>query len=131
MRLVQPLYQRNGDLYAVMLSPQAWALVQDVVRPVLEKQAAAEAPEPKEPIRDWETLKEYWDFKYPVEQEVHCDHCGCETVDWEQDEPRKFRLKAANMGGQVSFLCLNCSSRVIKRHFKDHISFECRPCTEK
>jgi hypothetical protein len=36
-------------------------------------------------------------------------------------------LNAANMGGLVSFRCLSCQARVIKRHFYDKIKVDATP----
>ena len=34
-----------------------------------------------------------------------CETCGASTEDWQADEPRKFTLAAANMGGLLAFEC--------------------------
>ncbi|MFW6177785.1 MAG: hypothetical protein ACOC43_05400, partial [Desulfohalobiaceae bacterium] len=78
----------------------------------------------QEPLQDWELLLQHWDFKYPVSKEVSCEICGNQTQDWQKDSPRKFLLKAASLGGLVSFECLNCQARIIKKHFKDYVQVQ-------
>ena len=80
-----------------------------------------------EPLADWATLQEFWDFPYPVDTDVVCGQCGSSTSDWQRDEPRKFRLVACNLGGLVRFECQACKARIMKRHFKDKITAETRP----
>lgn len=123
------LRDENGDAFAVQLSMNAWAKVEEHVLAVLSP-ATKEAP-PPEPMADWEMLVQYWDFKYPVNTEAHCDLCGAHTEDWTADDPRKFRLKAANLGGLVSFTCLACNARVTKKFFKDHFTYEATPHFDK
>lgn len=118
------LVDENGREYGVMLTLEAWNRVKDSVLKTLNAAKEAEKPEP---MKDWELLNEYWDFKYPPTAELHCDHCGTESPDWVKDSPRQFKLKAANIGGLASFVCLKCKSRVVKRHFKDCIKYECTP----
>ena len=88
---------------------------------------ARKEQEQPEPIPDWETLKEYWDFSYPVDLDVACEHCGNSTEDWTGDEPRLFRLTSANLAGLVAFKCMKCKAKITKRHFKDKILTECSP----
>lgn len=131
---VTELYGKDGRLYGVLLSPELWNEVSKVVL-AMAKDIPAECacePEPErpEPMEDWNMLKDYWDFRYDYEAKVQCDNCGNATDDWEKDDPRKFRLTAANLGGQVTFSCQNCGSRIIKRHFKDHIDYQCCPCND-
>jgi DNA-directed RNA polymerase subunit RPC12/RpoP len=76
---------------------------------------------------DWELLKKYWDFQYAVDTDVFCENCGNTTENWEQDHPRKFYLKAASLGGLVTFQCAQCSARILKKHFKDSIKVELLP----
>lgn len=124
---INELYDKDGNLIGALLSAEAWTAVRAEVMASL---GLAETPEPPvipEPLSDWETLKEYWDYPYPVDMDVHCEHCGNATEDWSRDEPRKFRLTAANLAGLVSFLCLECQAKVVKKHFKDTITTECTP----
>lgn len=128
---VQDLYDQKGTLVGVLLSPEIWSSAYEKLRPILEAELQKLAPEQKkerpEPIEDWNFLLEHWDFKYPVDKSVLCDICGESTQDWQKDEPRKFTLKAANLGGLVSFRCCKCNARVTKKHFKDHIVSETVP----
>jgi hypothetical protein len=80
---------------------------------------------------DWNRLMDFWDFAYEVDMDVTCELCGNSTQDWLADDPRKFRLKAANIGGLTCFECLSCKARVTKQHFKDKISCSCTPFCEK
>jgi len=122
----QEIFDANGSPLGAFLGPEAWALVREIV---LARFAPAPAPAelPEEPLPDWRELVQFWDFKYPVDLDVACPICGSATADWEHDEPRKFLLTAANLGGLVSFRCLGCQAKVIKRHFKDVIKVEARP----
>lgn len=121
-----PLYSQNGELIAVLVGSALWEKIEQIVPELSCKPAEQERPEP---ISDWELLKDYWDFKYPLDLSVQCNHCGNQTDNWELDDPRKFTLRAASLGGLVNFECMNCKSRIIKRHFKDCFQFECRPCS--
>lgn len=128
---VVKLYSKAGDLHAVMLSAQAWQAILTTADPLLQKTFGGKAVEERpEPIQDWNTLLEYWDFAYPPDYKVECAECGATTENWQEDEPRKFRMKAANLSGLVNFQCQQCKARILKRHFKDHVSFECRPHQE-
>ena len=121
----QELYDAQGQPLGALLGPEAWALVREAV---LARFAPAEpvAPEADEPMQDWRDLVQFWDFKYPVDHDVACGECGNATAAWELDEPRKFVLTAANLGGLVAFRCLGCQAKVMKRHFKDIIKVETR-----
>jgi len=120
----QEIFDAQGQPLGALLGPEAWALVREVV---FRQCAPAAAPEKPEPLDDWRSLVRNWDFKYPVDLDCACPLCGSESADWEHDEPRKFRLTAANMGGLVSFRCLSCQARIIKRHFYDAIKVEATP----
>ncbi len=125
---VQPLYSQTGNLLGVCISAKKWFENEAGLEAILFSQQSANPAEPKaEPIQDWDKLLSYWDFRYPVEKIVKCNNCGAQTEDWTEDDPRKFTLKAANIGGLVSFLCNGCNYRVTKKHFKDHVCYECTP----
>ena len=123
----QELFDAEGHSLGALLGPEAWAYVRERI---LARYASAATPAPvappAEPLGDWRDLLAFWDFQYPVDLDVKCT-CGNETADWEHDEPRKFLLTAANLGGLVSFHCLHCQAKVIKRHFKDSITVEVKP----
>lgn len=123
-----PLYTKEKELLGVYISPELWALAEDrilgTVSPFFKKD------EPLEPIKDWEQLKSCWGFQYPVDLDVTCENCGNETSEWEKDEPRRFRLRAANLGGLVTFQCMECKAKILKRHFKKEIQVECKPHQE-
>jgi len=128
------LFDAAGQQRGLFLSPELWTLVRSQILPVVTKALytldPACRPEPEvrpEPIADWETLLAYWDFTYPPSFEVRCDNCGQSTPDWSKDDPRKFRLRAANLGGLVTFQCQSCKALVLKKHFKKHVTVECKP----
>ncbi|MFO7728282.1 MAG: hypothetical protein R6X11_08130 [Desulfonatronovibrio sp.] len=130
---VQPLYNETGRLMGVFIAADKWFENEKDLEAILfPGQSSQSSPEARpEPVKDWEVFLSYWDFNYPEEKKVKCDNCGSNTEDWSQDNPRKFVLKAANIGGMVSFQCQQCSFRVTKKHFKDHICYECTPFTCK
>ncbi len=131
------LYDAAGKPRGLLVSPELWSMVRDRVYPQLEKalflldpSCRPQPEERPEPIADWESLLAYWDFTYPPSFEVRCAHCGQETADWSRDDPRKFRLRAANLGGLVTFQCQSCKALVLKKHFKKHVTVECQPFVE-
>lgn len=121
----QEIFDAQGQPLGAILGPEAWATVRNIV--LQHFSAPSTLPEVHEPLEEWRTLVNNWDFKYPVDLDVACPLCGNETADWEHDSPRKFMLGAANMGGLVSFRCLSCQARVIKRHFYDKIKVDATP----
>jgi len=127
---IHELFDKEGNPIGALLSAEAWTVVKDQVNATLGIVDKSAKPERPEPISDWETLKEYWDFPYPVDTDVHCELCGNKTNDWTADEPRLFRLTSANLAGLVSFKCMNCQAKVVKKHFKDEIRTECSPFHE-
>jgi hypothetical protein len=118
----QEIFDAQGQPLGAILGPEAWACVREiVVQRFSTPPIAAEKPEP---LEDWRALVLSWDFKYPVDLDVTCPLCGSASADWEHDSPRKFMLTAANMGGLVSFRCLSCQARILKRHFYDTVKVE-------
>ena len=120
-----PLYDANGNLYAVLLSSDLWLRYRHKLEPQL--QAMLEEMEPTErpePIHEWDEFKTYWDFKYPYCADVTCGNCGAQTQDWLDDPQKLFRLRSAQLGGLAVFRCNTCGATVRKKHFKDHICFE-------
>lgn len=129
---INELYDKEGNLIGALLSAEAWNHVKaDVLKACGLEDKSPAVQEVSEPTADWETLKEYWDYSYPPDIDVHCEHCGNSTEDWADDEPRKFYLSSANLAGLVSFRCTNCQSRIVKKHFQDEIITECTPYQEK
>ncbi len=129
---INELYDKDGELIGALLSAEAWKHVRsDVLKACGLEDIAPAKQEVSEPISDWETLKQYWDYKYPVDMDVHCEQCGSSTQDWSADEPRKFYLSSANLAGLVSFKCVECASRVVKKHFDNEIIVECTPPQER
>ncbi|NDV19979.1 hypothetical protein GO013_11155 [Pseudodesulfovibrio sp. JC047] len=124
---INELFDKDGNLIGALLSAEAWTTVK---KPVLDTLGIVDnhaEPERPEPLADWETLKQYWDFPYPVDTDVACEHCGNSTQDWAKDDPRLFRLSSANLAGLVCFKCMKCQAKILKRHFKDEITTECTP----
>lgn len=122
------LFDEHGQLYGVLVSPALWEQLKDQADAL---SGTAQEPEPSpEPLQDWENLKASWDFKYPVDTDVHCEACGASTDDWLADDPRKFLLTAANFTGIVTFQCRQCRAKIIKRHFTDKLTVETRPYQE-
>jgi hypothetical protein len=128
---VKFLYNRSGELEGVFLTPEIWQRIKHQAQPIINNALERMLPpEFKEPMEDWNLLLNHWDFKYPVDKDVHCDQCGNHTEDWQKDEPRKFRLRAANLGGLVTYECLQCKSKISKKHFKKHIDTKTVPYHE-
>lgn len=124
---INELYDKDGNLIGTLLSAEAWNHVKNDILSALGLEELAPAAPVHEPVGDWETLKQYWDYQYPVDTDVTCDHCGNATEDWAADEPRRFHLTAANLAGLVSFKCVNCQSKIVKKHFNNEIKIECTP----
>lgn len=122
------LYDEQGHLYGVLVSPVLWEKLKEQAEALTGRGCEPELP--PEPLKAWEDLKASWDFKYPVDTDVLCSVCGASTEDWQQDDPRKFRLKAANFTGIVSFQCMQCKARILKKHFTDKITVETKPFQE-
>ncbi|WP_459934098.1 hypothetical protein [Fundidesulfovibrio butyratiphilus] len=132
---LQPLYDQDRRMLGVFLHVSLWEKVQSKIAPFLNQALEELNPTPPappvEPLADWDMLNQYWDFSYPLTPDVTCSNCGAMTNNWQEDSPRKFYLKAANLGGLVNFECQSCKARIIKRHFKKHVDVECRPFVEK
>ena len=126
---VQTLCSGGGEKAGVFIPFELWSEVEAEVLPLVQRvwERKYGGQEQAEPIGDWDMLVNNWDFTYPVEMDLSCGHCGQSTPNWREDVPRKFRLKAASLGGLVAFECQACRSRVTKRHFKDGIRVETTP----
>jgi hypothetical protein len=134
------LHDDKGALLGAFVSASVWERAKDALLPIIQETLsqidpsriqAETKPAPPEPMADLNLLLEYWDFTYPFTYDVACECCGATTDDWRKDDPRKFRLMAANIGGLVNYQCQGCQARVIKRHFKKHASSECRPFVQE
>ncbi len=124
---INELYDKDGNLIGALLTAEAWKHVKDSVLASLGIEEKPAAQDVFEPVNDWETLKQYWDYPYPVDMDVACENCGNSTEDWSADSPRRFYLTSANLAGLVSFRCTACEAKVVKKHFKDEIITECVP----
>ncbi len=120
----------SGKRLGVFIPSSLWDQLDDQLKNSLNNPVITPKPV-KEPIADWEMLTSCWDFPYPVDMDVHCQLCGNQTEDWQQDKPRKFLLKAASLGGLVSFECCDCHGRIRKNHFKDVIDVSCTPTIDR
>ncbi|GAU08457.1 hypothetical protein DPF_1167 [Desulfoplanes formicivorans] len=119
-------------MFGMFISPELWAAIHKDVQPIIDRYLEKTRTPLPEPMDDWNRLMDFWDFAYEVDMDVTCDLCGNTTQDWQADDPRKFRLKAANIGGLTCFECLACKARVTKQHFKDKITCFCTPfCDHK
>ncbi|MGE4422292.1 MAG: hypothetical protein AB7D39_08350 [Pseudodesulfovibrio sp.] len=128
---INELFDKDGNLIGALLTAEAWSSVRDQVMNALGVRETPTVEEKPEPLADWEMLTQYWDFPYPVDMDVACEHCGSKTENWSEDEPRLFRLSSANLAGLVAFKCMNCRAKVVKKHFKDEIVTECTPYLEE
>ncbi len=125
MQDITYLYDAEGKLCAVQISPSLWRIVE---APTLKAaQRVAAPPERPEPLEDWEEFKQYWDFQYPFNAEVECKHCGARSENWTDDPERPFLLRNAHLGGLLVFRCTKCGAGVRKKHFKDHFVYEVSP----
>lgn len=126
-----PLYDKKGNLYAVMLGAELWARGSTALEPIIQRLLEEIEPsEYPEPFEQWDEFKVYWDFKYPYCADVLCNNCGARTEDWLHDPAKPFRLKSAQLGGLAVFHCVACGATVRKKHFKDHMCFEVSPRPE-
>jgi hypothetical protein len=131
--LIYELFDKKGKFLGVFIEKKLWEKIEKEVYTLLEKgnKPSEKILDYKEPIEDWELFKKCWDFKYPYDFSVKCEICGNETQNWEQDEEKKFLLTAASVSGLVSFKCLKCGSKIVKKHFKDKIVSETIPYSPK
>ncbi len=126
------LFDSKGTLHGVMLSAELWQKGKHQLEPIIEALLGSpKTTELPEPLEDWQSFLQFWDFKYPVNTAVTCKACGATTDNWENDPSKPFRLKSAQLGGLVVFACKNCGATVRKKHFKDHMCFEVTPLAKK
>lgn len=123
-------FDAQGKPLGVFIPFATWEQLDETIRQALDA-PKEKLQEIKEPLADWDLLVSCWDFPYPVDMDVACQLCGNQTQDWKLDTPRKFLLKAANLGGLVSFECCSCQARIRKNHFKDAIDVSCTPPVSK
>jgi len=123
---IRYLVDAKGQPQGVFLEEEFW---QHVCKHVLQTLGKLFPEETQiiEPLSDLELLEKYWDFRYDLPTDVTCETCGASTSDWKSDDPRKFMLRAANMGGLLVLECVHCKSRITKRHFKDKVTVACTP----
>lgn len=116
----------HAQCEAVQISPALWAVVEKHVLASASRLTGGDDPFARpEPLAALEELKAYWDFPFPYEPHVHCDACHVKTDNWEADPAHPFHLVNANLGGLLVFRCRSCRSTIRKKHFRDHIVFEC------
>ncbi len=134
--LVIDIYDRKGRLLGIFIDARLWERIGKELSGVIakaleeiEKKGEGKPEDFKEPLEDWEVFKKCWDFNYPYDFSVRCDICGNKTSNWEKDREKKFLLTAASVSGLVSFRCMKCRAKIVKKHFKDKITFEAIPYT--
>jgi hypothetical protein len=118
------LYDKKGNLSLVCLSAELWVKISAKAEPLIDKALGLEEKVYPEPMHEWEAFLRTWDFRYPVETNVQCLHCGAASANWAEDPQKPFHLKSAQLGGLVVFDCKQCGATVRKKHFKDHACFE-------
>lgn len=112
----------KGDILSVVVPYDLWQRLEPEAKKLL---AASEKPALRpEPMADFETLMEYWDFRYPYSPAVTCPACGKSTDDWRNDPEHPFWLKNATLGGLLVFHCQHCGASVRQKHFTDHVAVE-------
>ncbi len=117
----------EGHIQSVQLSTELWEKVESHVKAAAHGLQNSNDPFSKpEPLQALQELKDYWDFTYPYEPSMHCEVCGCETKDWENDPAHPFHLTNANIGGLLVFQC-RCGATIRKKHFHRKTVFECSP----
>lgn len=128
LSLIRYCTNAEGELESVHLSPALWLRVKSRVLAAEQWMQDDASPYARpEPLEAVEELKSYWDFSYPYTPDVHCDHCGSASMDWERDPLHPFHLTNANFAGLMVFKCKQCGSTVRKKHFKKKVVFECSP----
>lgn len=123
---IKYLVDAQGAPQGVVVDEELWAQVRDHVLGTLARLCPSERVV-AEPMADYALLEKYWDFRYELPTDVTCEACGASSPNWQDDEPRKFTLCAANMGGLLGFRCEACKARITKRHFKDKVTVTCTP----
>jgi hypothetical protein len=123
---IRYLVDAQGRPQGVVLEEELWSQVCSHVLGVLGRLCPSE-PVIAEPMADYALLEKYWDLRYELPTDVTCEVCGASTANWREDEPRKFTLRAANMGGLLALQCEVCKARITKRHFKDKVTVTCTP----
>jgi GDP/UDP-N,N'-diacetylbacillosamine 2-epimerase (hydrolysing) len=116
--LYTKLYDHKCNFLGVFVTAELWDKIDTSVQQICDTHNTPKKN--PEPMKDWEKLCCYWDFKYPINHEASCDNCKSTTDDWRKDEPRKFILKTANIGGLATFECLKCSA-IITKKIKDFV----------
>ena len=112
----------KGDILSVVVPYDLWQRLEPEAQKLI---AASEQPALKpEPLADFETLMEYWDFRYPYSPAVTCPACGKSTDDWRNDPEHPFWLTNATIGGLLVFHCQHCGATVRQKHFTDHVAIE-------
>ena len=120
------ILDQNGNTAYVQIDAELWQMIEKKVSLHIEKALLLMYPQEKpEPLDEWKEFQDCWDFKYPYEASVNCQNCGNSSEDWQQDAEKNFRLKSASLSGLVIFKCCKCNADVRKKHFKDHICYEC------
>lgn len=124
---VHYLVTRDGHCQAVQLSMTLWEMVEKQVLAAAARLSEGDDPFTKpQSMAQFADFKSYWDFTYPYEPHVHCEHCHASTENWEEDPAHPFHLTNANIAGLLVFRC-RCGATVRKKHFHKKVVFECTP----
>lgn len=118
---VLKLYDAEGQLRAVQISPELWHRVKNVL------DADSDGGQEQTPSHDLAAFEEFlaaWTFPYSYEPKVQCC-CGAATDNWRIGD--NFLLKNANIGGLLVFHCNHCKRTVRQKFFKDHVACEFTP----
>ena len=113
----------KGDILSVVVPYALWQRLEPEAQKLM---SVEDQPKRKpEPLADFDTLMEYWSFRYPYSPAVTCPSCGTSTEDWRNDPSHPFWLHNASLGGLLVFHCDHCGATVRQKHFTDHVAVEC------
>lgn len=112
----------KGEILSVVVPYAIWERLEPSVQKLLR--ADDKPVQRPEPMEDFETLMQYWDFRYPYSPAVRCPSCGTSTDDWRADPEHPFWLTNATLGGLLVFRCQHCGATVRLKHFLDHVAVE-------
>lgn len=122
---LQYVTDAKGNVASIIIPWPLWEKIEPKVRNLLSV-----AVEPHEltqgpgPLKNFDELMQFWDFKYPYSPSVTCPHCGASAADWRNDPKQSFVLTNANIGGLLVFHCRACGTTIRQKHFRDHMAVE-------
>lgn len=121
---IQYLVNAEGEIQAVQIGYNLWKKVENTVKSALKQKEEDKNTQKEQPLKDFETLMQFWDFSYPYKPTVTCPHCNISTNDWKNDTKNPFILTNATIGGLLVFHCKNCGTTIRQKYFKDHVCYE-------